>query len=153
MIQALRQYTLVGYAKVEINGRRGILFTIKTGSGQGNPLSSILFLIGSEPLKRLIVIRFPNLMYVTREGITVGPVIFADDNRSPLSLTNALQINPILALYNRYKGISGLNINVRKSTILCVNCTPELTLDLQTKGFSIPGMIRHLGLELGATIQ
>jgi hypothetical protein len=74
---------------------------MKTGSGQADPLSSILFLIGSEPLNRLIANRFPNLMYVTREGITVGPVIFADDNLSPLSLTNAEQINPILALYKR----------------------------------------------------
>jgi hypothetical protein len=85
-------------------------------------------------------------MYVTREGITVGPIIFADDNLSPLSLTNAEQINLILALYNRYTGISGHNINACKSTILCVNCTPELTQDLQTKGFSTPGTIRHLGL-------
>jgi hypothetical protein len=50
LIQALRHYNLVGYAQVEVNGRRGILITIKTGSGQGDPLSSILFLIGSEPL-------------------------------------------------------------------------------------------------------
>jgi hypothetical protein len=75
-------------------------------------------------------------MYVTREGIRVGPVIFADDNLSPLSLTHAEQINPILDLYNRYNGVSGLNINVRKSTILCINCTPDLTRNLQNQGFS-----------------
>jgi hypothetical protein len=153
LIQALRQYTPVGYAKVEDNGRRGILITIETGSGQGDPLSSILFLIGSEPLNRLMASCFPNLMYVTREGIRVGPVIFADDNLSPLSLTRAEQINPILDLYNRYTGISGLNINVRKSTILCVNCSPNLTRNLQNQGFSTPATIRHLGIELGPTIQ
>jgi hypothetical protein len=84
LIQALQQYTLVGYAKVEVNVWNGILITIKTGSGQGGPLSSILFLIRSEPLNRLISSRFPNLMYVARERIRVGPVIFADDNLSPL---------------------------------------------------------------------
>jgi hypothetical protein len=123
------------------------------GSGQGDPLSSILFLIGSEPLNRLIASSFPNLMYVTREGIRVGPVIFADDNLSPLSPTRADQITPILDLYNRYTGVSGLNINVRKSTILCINSTPELTRDLQNQGFSTPATIRHLGIELGPTIQ
>jgi hypothetical protein len=153
LIQAFRQYTLVGYAKVEVNGRRGILITIKTGSGQGDPLSSILFLIGSEPLNRVIASCFPNLMYVTREGIRVGPVIFADDNLSLLSLTHAEQINPILDLYNRYTSVSELNINVRKSTILGVNCTPDLTLNLQNRGFSTPATIRHLGIELGPTIQ
>jgi hypothetical protein len=106
LIQALRQYTLVGYAKVEVNGRWGILVTIMTGSGQGDPLSSILFLIGSEPLNRLIASCFPNLMYVTREGVRVRLIIFADDNLSPLSLTQAEQINPILDLYNRYTGVS-----------------------------------------------
>ncbi len=108
----------MGYAKVEVNGRRGILITIRTGSGQGDPLSSILFLIGSETLNRLIAKCFPNLMYVTREGVRVGSIIFADDNLSPLSLTQAEQINPLLNLYDRYTGVSGLNINVRKSTIL-----------------------------------
>ncbi len=63
LIQALRQYTLVRYAKVEVNGQREILITIKTRSGQGDPLSSILFLIGSEPLNKLIASCFPNLMY------------------------------------------------------------------------------------------
>ncbi len=106
LIQALRHYTLVGYAQVEVNGRRRILITIRTGSGQGDPLSSILFLIGLEPLNRLIANCFPNLMYVTREGVRVGPIIFADDNLSPLSLTQAEQINPILDLYNRYTGVS-----------------------------------------------
>ncbi len=153
LIQALRHYTLVGYAKVEVNGRRGILITIRTGSGQGDPLSSILFLIGSEPLNRLIANCFPNLMYVTREGVRVGSIIFADDNLSPLSLTQAEQINPLLDLYNRYTGVSGLNINVHKSTILCVNCSPELKLNLQNQGFSTPDTIRHLGIELGPNIQ
>ncbi len=92
-------------------------------------------------------------MYVTREGVRVGPVILADDNLSPLSLTHAYQITPILDLYNRYTGVSGLNINVRKSTILGVNCTPELLQDLQTQGFSTPPTIRHLGIELGTSIQ
>ncbi len=35
LIQALRHYTLVGYEKVEVNRHRGILITIKTGSGLG----------------------------------------------------------------------------------------------------------------------
>jgi hypothetical protein len=92
-------------------------------------------------------------MYVTREGVRVGPIIFADDNLSPLSLRQAEQINPILDLYHRYTGVSGLNINVRKSTILCVNCSPEMKQNLQNLGFSTPDTIRHLGIELGPNIQ
>jgi hypothetical protein len=71
MIMAIQHYTLVGFAYVEVNGRAGILITIKTGSDQGDPLSSILFLIASEPLKRLLATSFPELMYSTEEGVKV----------------------------------------------------------------------------------
>ncbi|RPH76440.1 MAG: reverse transcriptase family protein, partial [Planctomycetaceae bacterium] len=153
LIQALQQYVLVGYAKVEVNGRKGILITIKTGSGQGDPLSSVLFLIGSEPLNRVISTRFPELMYVTEEGIQIGPILFADDNLSPLKLERVDQINPLIEAYARYTGVSGLNINVRKSTALCINSTPELLADLQQKGFSTPETVRHLGIDLRNTID
>jgi hypothetical protein len=49
-ISALQCFALVGYAYVEVNGRKGLVITIKTGSGQGDPLSSILFLLATEPL-------------------------------------------------------------------------------------------------------
>jgi hypothetical protein len=153
VVQALRQYTLVGYARVEVNGRKGILITIKTCSGQGDPLSSILFLIGSEPLNRLISSQFQEIMYTTQEGITVGPVVFADDNLSPLSITHENQIDLLLDMYHRYTGVSGLNIIVRKSTILCINSTPALVRALQEKGFSAPNTMRHLGIELSINIQ
>ncbi len=84
-------------------------------------------------------------MYTTREGVTVGPVVFADDNLSPLSLTQEDQIDPLLAAYRRYTSVSGLNINVHKSTILCINCNPSLIQALQDKGFSTLNTIRHLG--------
>jgi hypothetical protein len=40
MIMAIQHYTLVGFANMEVNGRAVILITIKTGSGQGDPLST-----------------------------------------------------------------------------------------------------------------
>jgi hypothetical protein len=110
LIQALRNYVLVGMARVEVNGR--------TGSGQGDPLSSILFLIGSEPLNRLIVTKLAEIMYTIAEGVTVGPILFADDNLSPTKAQSIEQLEPLLALYDRYTGVSGLNINVNKSSAL-----------------------------------
>ncbi len=52
MIMAIQHYTLVGYVYVEVNGRPGILITIKTGSGQGDPLSSIQVFYSSLPQNR-----------------------------------------------------------------------------------------------------
>jgi hypothetical protein len=49
MIIAVQHYTLKGFTYVEVSGRTSILITIKTDSGQGDPLSSILFLITTEP--------------------------------------------------------------------------------------------------------
>jgi hypothetical protein len=93
-------------------------------------------------------------MYIPQEGITIGGLsLFAGDNFSPLSLTHADQIVPILAFYDRYTGVSGLNINVQKSTILCVNCSPELTQELQHKGFISPATIQHLGLEIASDVS
>jgi hypothetical protein len=121
MVQAISQYTLVGYAYVEVNGRRGILITIKTGSGQGDPLSSILFLISTEPLNRILCSSFMELMYTAEDNITVGPILYADDNLTPLAIQQADQIQSILQLYEQYTGVSGLNINVSKTTALCIN--------------------------------
>jgi hypothetical protein len=140
-------------ARVEVNGRKGILITIKTGSGQGDPLSSILFLIGSEPLNKIIATKLAQIMYTMMEEVTVGPILFADDNLSPTKLQSIEQLEPLLDLYNRYTGVSGLNINVRKSTALCINTSPDLLQQLQQKGFKTPDYMRHLGIELGKTME
>jgi hypothetical protein len=150
---AIQHYTLVGYAYVEVNGRAGILITIKTGSGQGDPLSSILFLIATEPLNKLLASLFPDIMYISEEGVTVGPVFYADDNLTPLSLTTADQLRPILQLYDNYTGVSGLNINISKSMALCINTPQALCENLQQLGMTTPNTIKHLGLHLSKTIS
>jgi hypothetical protein len=125
----------------------------KCGLGQGDPLSSILFLIGSEPLNRLIVTKLAEIMYTTAENVTVGPILFADDNLSPTKVQSIEQLEPLLALYDRYTGVSGLNINVNKSSALCINSAPPLVQNLQRKGFSTLDSMRHLGIELARTIE
>jgi hypothetical protein len=153
LIQALQNYVLVGIARVEVSGRKGILITVRTGSGQGDPLSSILFLIGSEPLNRLIVAKFAETMYTTLEGMKVGPILLADDNPSPTKIQIIEQLDPLLAIYDRYTGVSGLNINLRKSSVLCINSSLALVQDFQRKGFATLNSMRHLGIELSKTIE
>jgi hypothetical protein len=153
LIQALQNYVLVGMVRVEVNGRKGILITVRTGSGQGDPLSSIQFLIGLEPLNRLIVAQFAEIMYNTLEGIKVSPILFTDDNLSPTKLQRIEQLDPVLAIYDRYTGVSGLNINLRKSSVLCINSSPALVKDFQHKGFATSDSMRHLGIELCITIE
>jgi hypothetical protein len=111
MIMAIQHYTLVGFAYVEVNGGAYFLITIKSGNSQGDPLSSIPFLIAMKPLDRLLVSLLPEIIYIKEEGVTVGPVLSSDDNLSPLSLRTADQLRPILFLCEEYTGVSILNIN------------------------------------------
>jgi hypothetical protein len=153
MVQAISQYTLVGYAYVEVNGRRGILITIKTGSGQGDPLSSILFLISTEPLNRILCSSFLELMYVAEDNVTVGPILYADDNLTPLSLQRAEQIHSILEVYDQYTGVSGLNVNVSKTTALCINTSGDVREGLEQAGLALTNTAKHLGIHLAPTIE
>jgi hypothetical protein len=107
MIMAVQHYTLVGFAYLEVNRWAGILLTIRTGSGQGDPLSSILFLIATEPLIRLLATLFLEIMYITEERVIVDPVLFADESLTPLSLRTAGQLHFSLSLYEEYTGVSG----------------------------------------------
>jgi hypothetical protein len=65
----------------------------------------------------------------------VGPILFADDNLSPLKLQHIEQLDPLLTLFDRFTGES--SFNVRKMTALCINSTPELIYDLQQKGLTL----------------
>jgi hypothetical protein len=92
-------------------------------------------------------------MYTSEEGVTVGPVLYADDNLTPLSLDTADQLGSILDLYESFTGVSGLNININKSMDLCIKTPPALSGRLQRMGMTTPDTIKHLGLHLGKTIS
>jgi hypothetical protein len=83
----------------------------------------------------------------------VGSILFADDNLSPTKIERIEQLDPLLAIYDRYTGVSGLNINLRKSSALCINTPEALVQEFQLRGFTMPENMRHLGIELGKTIE
>jgi hypothetical protein len=112
-----------------------------------------LFLFGFEPLNKLIATRFVDIMYVTTEGIMVGPVLFADENLSPTNFSRLNILTPLQAVNDCYTGVSVLNIDVRKSSALCIKSLPELIQELQQRGFTTPDTIRHLDIELGKTMR
>jgi hypothetical protein len=93
------------------------------------------------------------LMYTAEDNVTVGPILYADDNLTPLALQNADQIQPILQLYEQYTGVSGLNINVRKTTALCINTGRDVQEGLAQAGLSLTTSAKHLGIHLAPTIE
>jgi len=64
IIMAIRHFSLIGYAQVEINGRLSTAFVIRIGSGQGDPLSAILYIIATEP-GNLALIQIPRIFNIT----------------------------------------------------------------------------------------
>ncbi len=138
MVQALQQYTLVGYARVEVNGRQGILITIRTGSGQGDPLSSLLFLLASEPLNRALATNHTEVMYKTEDNLQPGPKIYADDNLLSLSLTSSQDLLPIVNTYDDYQKVSGLKVNINKTAALFINTPADTKHVIQHLGINTP---------------
>ncbi len=93
------------------------------------------------------------LMYTAEDDITVGPILYADDNLTPLAIQNVDQIQSILQLYDQYTGVSGLNVNVNKTTALCINTSREVQEGLERAGLSRTNTAKHLGIHLAPTIE
>ncbi len=55
-------------------------------------------------------------MYRTEEGVTVGPLLYADDNLTPLALTAAEQLQPILSMMNTQESVA-LTLTLRKQQL------------------------------------
>jgi len=152
-VQGVQYYTLMGFAYVEVNGRKGVLITIKTGSGQGDPMSSSLFDVGSEPLCLVLTIIMQAILYQDAGGLKAGPTIFADDNINPVDLPTSADLQPVLTVYKDYQKVSGLGINTNKSTALCINTPDCIQEGLQLLGINTAPQCKHLGIHLGETIQ
>jgi hypothetical protein len=55
-----------------------------------------------------------------------------------IAITRAEDIQPIINLYNQYSTVSGLNINIRKTTALCINTLPRIIQGLNKMGIDTP---------------
>jgi hypothetical protein len=92
-------------------------------------------------------------MYTTEGGLRIGPILFADDNLNPLTLSTAADLQPLLQVYAEYQQVSGLNVNIQKTQALCINTPGAVLAGLQALGIETPEIIKHLGLHLGQDIE
>jgi hypothetical protein len=58
-----------------------------------------------------------------------------------------------MIIYDQYTGVSGLNINVNKTTALCINTRREIQEGLTLAGLAISSSTKHLGIHLAPTIE
>ena len=152
IIQAIANLSLQGKAIVEVNGIQGNPVEIRTGSGQGDPISSPLFNIGSEPLNRALVQLFSHIHYKINNK-TIPPQIFADDNLTAYQLQNIQNFYEVKKIYTEYSTVSGLHINLTKSHALCINTNQQLEEELRQTGLEMPSTIPYLGIQLGHSIE
>jgi len=66
----------VGFAKVEVNGKTGILFLIKPGLGQGDLLSAILYIIAPVPCNRALVKLTEKYLFKSSLGVRINMKLF-----------------------------------------------------------------------------
>ncbi len=66
-------------------------------------------------------------MYCREEGVTVGQVLYAEENPPPLVID---QLRLLLASYDEHTEVSGLNININKTTALCINTSAPFVSNL-----------------------
>jgi hypothetical protein len=92
-------------------------------------------------------------MYWTEEGVTFDPALCIDDNLTPLSLEAADQLCPLLSLHDEYTGVSGLNININKTTAVFMNTAAFLCEQLQLLWMTTPDICLHLGKNTTSTVE
>jgi hypothetical protein len=149
----IHHYTLLGFAYVEVTGRKGMVITIKTSSTVdkvNHSLSHCHRALKSSP---------GNSIYGVNKhsgrGVIVGPLFYADCRQlhSPglHQQKNFGQYSP--STYEEYTDSVASSTTLQKTTILCIN-TPALLCDqLLLMGMAMPENAKHLGLHLGKTID
>ena len=119
---------------MEVNGATGNIIVILRGCGQGNPLSSVFFLVATEALNRALVLHNNDIKFKHRGTIAADPLIYADDIENLLSLPNGRALQPLVDTYAAYHRVSGLEINMAKTEVLLINSPAQLQQELMEMG-------------------
>jgi len=149
---AMHQLTSEGRGRMYVQGFLGPQFEIKNGAGQGDPPSATRFNIGSDPVLRAAHLIAQQFRYVFSNGLRAPSKGYADDHLHPLNVTNAGQVGAIIDVYKKFKEVSGLQISIEKTKILCINTDPALMQEISDlTGVGVVNKLRFLGVEIRAT--
>ena len=139
---------------VSINGRLRRKFKGSRGLRQGDPVSSFLFTLVVDVFGRLIdkakEYNVIHSFFVGRDKVEVTHLQFADDTLFFMEANPNVFLN-YLKLVEVFGSVSGLRVNLTRSTLLGINTNEEMLQNLA----SILGcgigvwLIKYLGLPLG----
>jgi hypothetical protein len=151
----LREIMSSGTSSILLNGIPIKQFVCKRGVRQGDPLSPLLYLFGSDLLQSMV----NELM---KQGIISRPIDTHDfdfpiiqyaDNTLLIMSADLDQLKALKTALQKYSTSTGLKINFGKSQIIPINVSQELASGLAAKFGCQVGQIpfTYLGFPLGTT--
>ncbi len=115
-VEVMKNLMATVKARVHINNMVGPERDVVCGNGQGNPPSTSMFNIGSDPVLRAV-----NNMHSCGCELTNGeklPTIgLADDHLHRLRITYGQQVIGILEIYRKFQEVCGLTVSLSKTSI------------------------------------
>ena len=124
-----------GTSSVLLNGVPGKLFHCKQGVRQGDPISSLLFVLAADLLQSMLNEAMHNSIIsspLRHTSSTDFPVIQYADDTILLAQADIRQAQQIKHLLNFYAEYNWLKINYSKSSLLSINTPPEKMQQLST---------------------
>ena len=142
--------TLISNPRVafHINGRVSESFVQRDGTGQGDPVSSFLFLIAIEVL--LIKLTYSDQVHrfaISQErDIEFEPEGFADDVILFLNATKPRVLQKVLNILTDFGKLSGLHLSKPKTQIMMVGSARDTAITAGVLKLQLVNRIRYLGV-------
>jgi hypothetical protein len=151
----VRSILTSGTSSILLNGLHGKLFVCKRGVRQGDPLSPILYVLGSDLLQTVV----NDLLQERRISLPIEindpsfPIVQYADDTLLILRADLSQIFALKDVLHKFTQSTGLKINYHKSSMVPIN-VPRDELKELTEAFgcqiaSLP--FTYLGLPLGTT--
>ncbi len=138
-------------AKILTNNLISQPFSLHRGTGQGCPLSPLLFLFAIEPLA-LAIRQHPKILGIKIEESQHIILLFADDIIIYLSnLTTS--IPTLVSFIESFGKFSGYKVNNSKSTILFLNKQERQNPEILTPFSATEGGFTYLGVQIVPEIE
>jgi hypothetical protein len=144
-----------GTSSILLNGIPSKQFVCKRGVRQGDPLSPLLYIFGSDLLQSAVndMVRVGSLSRPIETNDLDFPIIQYADDTLLIVPADRLQLRALKETLEKYSKSTGLRINYSKSQLVPINVPDDLvTLLAEDFGCQVGTMpFTYLGLPLGTT--